>query len=153
MSEEKEVTGEVTITEIDDRRMFNVDVGDMPEEQAIEFLKAEMAKYEHLTQEELDALLAEPDEIHKVSEPGFVIITHVYSMGENGKKVVNETCEFESRIKNRHMEQASMILDYQKMVVTKSRDGSATFQDYEDYLKHAYGDKFKAFLKAIGREV
>lgn len=84
-------------------------------------------------------------------QPGYVIITHIYTSNEFGKKVIRENCEFESKLKNKHLTGATMILDYKNLKIVKTRDSNLTFEDIEQYLKNSYGEKFQKFLTAIGR--
>ena len=80
------------------------------------------------------------------------MITHRYTPNEDGKKVVTETCEFESDLKDRHLSEATVILDFKNLKVVKSRDGNS-FGAYVMHIKEAYPEEYPRFLQAIGREM
>lgn len=80
----------------------------------------------------------------------YIVITHSANpaTGKNkGKWEVTENCEFVDRIKARHTESASVILDYVNKKIVKDRNRSGSYDDYYQYVETNYPEKLKELNK------
>lgn len=82
----------------------------------------------------------------------YIVLTHTYhAMKDNpGKHEVFEKCEFVDDLKNRHMMNATAILDFMNKKMIKSRVKDSTFEAFIKHIEKThpkeYGE-FKAYMK------
>lgn len=84
----------------------------------------------------------------------YIVITHLYhpisSGPEKGKVKVNEQIDFVDRLKNRHLDSATAIIDFPNAKMVKNRATEATFENYMGYLEEKYPDQMKKFYTFLG---
>ena len=83
----------------------------------------------------------------------YIVMTH-YSApnprarGTEDAWLVTENCEFVTSLKNRHIKQATIILDYVKKELYKTRL-DLTYENYIDYLDREYREKMALFRHVV----
>lgn len=81
----------------------------------------------------------------------FIVITHIQQM-DKGKAQLVEKCEFVDSIKDRHIYNASVILDYLKEMVVKNRSKEGTYHEFEQYVKKEYPQQMKELYEEYKKE-
>jgi hypothetical protein len=81
----------------------------------------------------------------------YIVLTHSYhAMPTNpGKHTVNEKCEFVTYVKDRHLVNATVIMDMVEQKLVKSRVENATFDKFVNHVEktHPEYQEFKKLLK------
>lgn len=73
----------------------------------------------------------------------FIVIKHIKTpIPRTDQCQITEVVEFVDRIKTRHQNEATAIVDYQNKSLVKSRDGTAAV-DIIEYLNGKYPEKMK----------
>ena len=67
-------------------------------------------------------------------------------------KNATERCEFVNKITNRHITDATVILDFKNKTVYKSRNPDLAYQDYYDYIKTRFENEISHLEKEYGEE-
>jgi len=74
---------------------------------------------------------------------------------DKGKFQVHEACHFEKRVKTKHLQEASCIMDAENRVLIKNaaKEKGATYDDIEAHVIKGYKDKYLEFLKITEVEI
>lgn len=67
-------------------------------------------------------------------------------------KNATERCEFVNKITNRHVTDATVILDFKNKTIVKSRNSDLAYQDYYDYIKERFEEQINHLEKEYGVE-
>ncbi len=86
----------------------------------------------------------------------YIVLTHKYTPvlrgPDKGKTQVHETCEFVDRVRDKHLYEATVIMDVYKRKLLKNRakEQGAVYEDMEAHMIKGYADKYTEFLKLVG---
>lgn len=86
----------------------------------------------------------------------YIVLTHKYTPvlhgPDKGKTQVHETCEFVDRVRDKHLFEATVIMDVMNRKLTKNRakEQGAVYEDMEAHMIKGYSDKYTEFLKLVG---
>jgi len=85
----------------------------------------------------------------------YIVLTHSYTPMQNDPSKMNctEKCEFVDDIKNRHLKNATAILDFGRREMVKNRVRESTFDQYLQHVEkthpNEYGE-FKDYMLELG---
>jgi hypothetical protein len=89
----------------------------------------------------------------------FVVLSHTHVLindpGPNkGKFQVHELVEFVDMVRNKHLSNATAIMDVKKrkLLKNRARDSGAGYDDIERHVIKGYKDKYREFLDLVGAE-
>lgn len=81
----------------------------------------------------------------------FVALTHFYvpMPNDSSKKQVEERCEFVTKITNRMINSATVILDAENKKFVKNRVGYATYDQFESHISKTHPEKWTKFCDLL----
>lgn len=89
----------------------------------------------------------------------YVVLSHTHVLindpGPNkGKFQVHELVEFVDMVRNKHLSNATAIMDVKKrkLLKNRARDSGATYEHIEAHVVKGYKDKYRDFLELVGAE-
>lgn len=88
------------------------------------------------------------------NKSAYVVLFHKYKPSRTaiGKTEVHEEINFLSSLKDKHIRESTIILDYTKQTLVKDRTGTCTVESIVSYCKEKYPALFSKFEDVVGLE-